>query len=176
MWQALVAAWKTGEEMPFLFDTVMTFGKTFSNNSWNVLLQSNLMFSQPSTLWSIWCGEFICCQSYIRSEGCMENMSTPICAELVAIAIGQVWDLIKLMDYLTGRPDIDPSRIGMMGISLGGMLADGSLFSTICKRFHVTSSLEFRCDKNRVVFNVSKPKLWKFCRKLRHWNISLRLY
>ncbi|KAG0554606.1 hypothetical protein KC19_12G104500 [Ceratodon purpureus] len=50
---ALVAAWKTGQEMPFLFDTV--------------------------------------------------------------------WDLIKLIDYLTGRPDIDPQRIGMMGISLGGM-------------------------------------------------------
>lgn len=73
----------------------------------------------------------------------MEKVSTLICAELVAIAIGQVWDLIKLMDYLTGRPDIDPSRIGMMGISLGGMLAHGSFFSTICKRFHVTSSLEF---------------------------------
>ena len=50
---ALVAAWETAQEMPFLFDTV--------------------------------------------------------------------WDLMKLMDYLTQRPDIDPERIGMMGISLGGM-------------------------------------------------------
>jgi dienelactone hydrolase len=49
----LVAGWKTGEEMPFLFDTV--------------------------------------------------------------------WDLTKIVDYLTGRPDVDPERIGMMGISLGGM-------------------------------------------------------
>lgn len=72
----------------------------------------------------------------------MKKVSTLICAELVAIAIGQVWDLIKLMDYLTGRPDIDPSRIGMMGISLGGMLAHGSFSSTICKHFHVTSPLE----------------------------------
>ncbi|KAH9554550.1 hypothetical protein CY35_08G069300 [Sphagnum magellanicum] len=51
--EALVAAWETGEEMPFIFDTV--------------------------------------------------------------------WDIIKLMDYLTTRPDIDPTHIGMMGISLGGM-------------------------------------------------------
>ncbi len=34
----------------------------------------------------------------------------------------QVWDIIKLIDYLTTRPDIDPTRIGMMGISLGGLL------------------------------------------------------
>ena len=34
--------------------------------------------------------------------------------------IWQVWDLIKLADYLTHREDIDPSRIGITGISLGG--------------------------------------------------------
>ncbi|ESQ32112.1 hypothetical protein EUTSA_v10004493mg [Eutrema salsugineum] len=34
-----------------------------------------------------------------------------------------VWDLIKLADYLTQREDIDPKRIGITGISLGGMHA-----------------------------------------------------
>lgn len=34
-----------------------------------------------------------------------------------------VWDLIKLADYLTQRDDIDPKRIGITGISLGGMHA-----------------------------------------------------
>ncbi|KAF7817134.1 putative alpha/Beta hydrolase [Senna tora] len=34
-----------------------------------------------------------------------------------------VWDLIKLADYLTQREDIDSSRIGITGISLGGMHA-----------------------------------------------------
>ncbi|KAL5145086.1 putative hydrolase YtaP [Glycine soja] len=34
-----------------------------------------------------------------------------------------VWDLIRLADYLTQREDIDPSRIGITGISLGGMHA-----------------------------------------------------
>ncbi|XP_061354700.1 uncharacterized protein LOC133299275 isoform X2 [Gastrolobium bilobum] len=52
---ALISAWKTGETMPFIYDTV--------------------------------------------------------------------WDLIKLADYLTEREDIDPSRIGITGVSLGGMHA-----------------------------------------------------
>ncbi|VFQ97683.1 unnamed protein product [Cuscuta campestris] len=34
-----------------------------------------------------------------------------------------VWDMIKLADYLTEREDIDPSRIGVTGESLGGMHA-----------------------------------------------------
>ncbi|XP_021277093.1 uncharacterized protein LOC110411313 isoform X3 [Herrania umbratica] len=34
-----------------------------------------------------------------------------------------VWDLIKLADYLSLRKDIDASRIGITGISLGGMHA-----------------------------------------------------
>ncbi|KAL5729180.1 hypothetical protein ACHQM5_002162 [Ranunculus cassubicifolius] len=34
-----------------------------------------------------------------------------------------VWDLIKLADYLNTREDIDPSRIGITGESLGGMHA-----------------------------------------------------
>ncbi|XP_022153900.1 uncharacterized protein LOC111021276 [Momordica charantia] len=33
------------------------------------------------------------------------------------------WDLIKLADYLTEREDVDPSRIGITGESLGGMHA-----------------------------------------------------
>ncbi|XP_047341266.1 putative hydrolase YtaP isoform X2 [Impatiens glandulifera] len=33
------------------------------------------------------------------------------------------WDLVKLADYLTGRDDIDPFRIGITGESLGGMHA-----------------------------------------------------
>lgn len=90
----------------------------------------------------------------------MEKVSTLICAELVAIAIGQVWDLIKLMDYLTGRPDIDPSRIGMMGISLGGMLAHGSFFLYKMQTFPchlLTRTLGVIQDSS--VFNVSKSKL-----------------
>jgi hypothetical protein len=31
-----------------------------------------------------------------------------------------VWDAMRLIDYLQSRPDIDPKRIGMLGISKGG--------------------------------------------------------
>jgi len=36
----------------------------------------------------------------------------------------QVYALTKLADYLTKREDIDPSRIGITGIDLGGWLRD----------------------------------------------------
>ena len=32
-----------------------------------------------------------------------------------------VWDVLRLIDYLQTRPDIDPHRIGLMGISKGGI-------------------------------------------------------
>jgi dienelactone hydrolase len=32
-----------------------------------------------------------------------------------------VYDLWRLIDYLTARADVDPTRIGMMGISMGGI-------------------------------------------------------
>lgn len=32
-----------------------------------------------------------------------------------------VWDLWRLVDVLEKRPDVDPKRIGMMGISMGGI-------------------------------------------------------
>lgn len=32
-----------------------------------------------------------------------------------------VWDLMRLVDYLQTRPDVDPARIGMIGFSKGGI-------------------------------------------------------
>jgi dienelactone hydrolase len=32
-----------------------------------------------------------------------------------------VWDVLRLVDYLSTRPDVDPAKIGLMGISKGGM-------------------------------------------------------
>ena len=62
--------------------------------------------------------------------------------------IWQVWDLIRLADYLTQREDIDPSRIGITGISLGGWLrevekkmSDGMLDVT----HHLYNSLMQEC-------------------------------
>jgi dienelactone hydrolase len=31
-----------------------------------------------------------------------------------------VWDVMRLIDYLQTRPDVDPKRVGVMGISKGG--------------------------------------------------------
>ena len=31
-----------------------------------------------------------------------------------------VWDVMRLVDYLGTRPDVDPQRVGIMGISKGG--------------------------------------------------------
>lgn len=35
--------------------------------------------------------------------------------------LDNVWDLVILLDYLATRPDVDASKIGMTGLSLGGM-------------------------------------------------------
>ena len=32
-----------------------------------------------------------------------------------------VWDILRLIDYLETRPDVDPKRIGLIGFSKGGM-------------------------------------------------------
>jgi dienelactone hydrolase len=32
-----------------------------------------------------------------------------------------VWDLWRTIDYLQGRPDVDPTRLGMIGFSMGGI-------------------------------------------------------
>jgi len=34
-----------------------------------------------------------------------------------------VWDALRAIDYLTTRPDIDPARVGVMGMSMGGTLS-----------------------------------------------------
>ena len=34
-----------------------------------------------------------------------------------------VWDVMRLVDYLQGRPDVDGKRVGLMGISKGGIEA-----------------------------------------------------
>jgi cephalosporin-C deacetylase-like acetyl esterase len=33
-----------------------------------------------------------------------------------------IWDMMKCIDYLETRPEVDPARIGMMGLSQGGTM------------------------------------------------------
>ena len=35
--------------------------------------------------------------------------------------LDNVWDIVILLDYLETRPDVDSARIGITGVSLGGM-------------------------------------------------------
>ncbi len=97
--QALVAAWETGEEMPFIFDTVMCKLEE------PALLNTSLYLTSMSAFFVFQKYEW-----FLPAHG------------LGGFGSCQVWDIIKLMDYLTTRPDIDPTHIGMMGISLGGLL------------------------------------------------------
>jgi hypothetical protein len=62
--------------------------------------------------------------------------------------IWQVWDLIKLADYLTQREDIDPSRIGITGISLGGWLTEverNMSYTRFVMTHHLHNSLNQEC-------------------------------
>jgi dienelactone hydrolase len=55
-----------------------------------------------------------------------------------------VWDLIRGFDYLETRPEVDPSRLGIVGYSLGGAAAGSA--ATIDERIRaaVISSWAFR--------------------------------
>ncbi|KAK4274287.1 hypothetical protein QN277_017533 [Acacia crassicarpa] len=85
-----------------------------------------------------------------------------------------VWDLIKLADYLTQREDIDISRIGITGISLGGMHAWFAAFAE--KRYAVVVPMigvqgfqwaidndkwQARVDSIKPVFEVASEDLGK---------------
>ena len=59
-----------------------------------------------------------------KSAGPEESCCQPIAG--AALLLGQtvlgwrVYDVIRALDYLCGRPDVNPSRIGCMGLSAGG--------------------------------------------------------
>jgi dienelactone hydrolase len=46
-----------------------------------------------------------------------------------------VWDVMRLIDYLETRPDVDPARIGIIGFSKGGM--ETYLAAAVDKRIRV---------------------------------------
>lgn len=108
--QALISGWKTGETMPFIYDTVTSF----------LMYHAALSYSIDwATFCSKWFGwtvvdgiSAVWTHDYFDSETVFYSL------------IWQVWDLIKLADYLTQREDIDPSRIGITGVSLGGWLRE----------------------------------------------------
>lgn len=68
------------------------------------------------------------------------------------LSLLQVWDLIKLADYLTKREDIDPARIGITGESLGGWsieIEEAHIFVHIL--FCITKFVSLKCRNACVV-------------------------
>lgn len=57
------------------------------------------------------------------SEGCSLTHRAYKGAEEKPFLLDNVWDLMHVIDYLSACKNVDPSRIGVTGISLGGMIA-----------------------------------------------------
>lgn len=49
----------------------------------------------------------------------------------------RVWDGVRALDYLAGRPEVDPSRLGCMGVSGGGTMT--SLLMTFDERIQAAA-------------------------------------
>jgi cephalosporin-C deacetylase-like acetyl esterase len=49
--------------------------------------------------------------------------ATPVQEPFYPLYYDTVWDIMRLIDYLQTRPDVDPSRIGIYGVSKGGIEA-----------------------------------------------------
>ncbi|MCL2604395.1 MAG: alpha/beta hydrolase family protein [Defluviitaleaceae bacterium] len=110
-----------------------------------------------------------------RAEKAVQDKWHCSCAHLnrMGIPLGrsalgmQVWDLIKLADYIETRGDCDPSRITCAGLSGGGMqtlyfAAVDTRIKCACTSGYFFGALESRlhgnhhCDCNYV------PNLWKY--------------
>ncbi|KAM3282301.1 hypothetical protein P3S67_025946 [Capsicum chacoense] len=67
-----------------------------------------------------------------------------------------VWDLTILADYLTEREDVDPSKIGITGESLGGLTSElGALLNRILKniKFKTISAKKNNFNFKNIKFN-----------------------
>lgn len=69
-------------------------------------------------------------ETYSQGDS-VEQLLRSSCEQLnhMAIPLGQcvtgmwTWDLMRLVDYVQGRPEVDPERIGCAGLSGGGLQA-----------------------------------------------------
>ncbi|CAI5482460.1 unnamed protein product [Closterium sp. Yama58-4] len=155
---ALVRAWNSGQEMPFVFDpvlssclsglapppippqcrcemcltcwiisqplTVLSLNRPLSHLIVSSLSVPRLSSSHPPPSR---CG--MCFASWSISQPLTRTPTAhshfPVPVHLPPLRAIQVWDVLRLMDYLTAAHSnyIDPSRIAITGVSLGGTLS-----------------------------------------------------
>jgi pimeloyl-ACP methyl ester carboxylesterase len=65
----------------------------------------------------------------------------------------RLWDLRRALDYAMARPDVDPTRIIVVGLSLGGEMA--ALLGALDPRVTVTIAAGFSPDLSVLKFNGS---------------------
>ena len=81
----------------------------------------------------------------------------PISTQLLmygkTMAAMRVWQSVRMMDYLMGRNDVDPERIGAMGISGGGLAS--SFFAAFDRRVKACVVSGFFCTFKDSVMSVN---------------------
>ncbi len=85
------------------------------------------------------------------------KMVSPDTPRTIAAFRQAVMDIRRAGDWLASRPDVEPARIGIMGISLGAVVA--SLASSIDLNFHQVVLLVGGGDLPTVVLNGSKETI-----------------
>jgi hypothetical protein len=68
------------------------------------------------------------------------------------MAAMRVWQSVRMLDYLTGRGDVDAERIGAMGISGGGLAS--SFFAAYDKRVKACVVSGFLCTFKESIMSI----------------------
>lgn len=78
-----------------------------------------------------------------------------------------IWDMMCCIDYLETRPEVDPSRIGMMGLSLGGTLT--AFTTAVEKRIkaadiigYINSWYKFAVTRSKFCGSQFIPQVYKY--------------
>lgn len=76
-------------------------------------------------------------------------------AGMRTVAAQTVQDLRRALDYLAARPDVDPKRIGFVGVSLGGIL--GARFLAADPRVHCAALWVAGGDWGKLITTSAHP-------------------
>ena len=81
----------------------------------------------------------------------------------------RLWDLMRCVDYLASMPEVDPSRIGCGGLSLGGEMA--MYLGAMDERIAATVSAGTLTYMEKLVFRVNSCQCFNFpgLRELVEW-------